>query len=120
MAALTEYEVIELEPEEVIQFVTHDLSYIAYTRTGRRLDILKSHSVQPPIADPENFVTFMWLKALQGYFVLRQRYVEKVPEPWYVIQELRPETDFRFYEEFLDVVDDHVIGGRGPRDTESS
>lgn len=107
---------VELEPEEVIQFVTHELSYIAYTRTGRRLDILKSHSVQPPIEDPENFTTFMWLKALQGYFVLRQHYVEKVSEPWYVIQELKPETDFRFYEEFLDVVDAHVGAAMRPAD----
>lgn len=102
---MTAYEVLELEPEEVIQFVTHDLSYIAYTNSGRRLDILKSMSAQPPIQNPEDYYSYMWVKALQGYFILRQHYVESVASPWYVIRELKPETEFHFYEEFLDELD---------------
>lgn len=118
---MTPYKVTEIEPDEVIQFVTHEVSYIAYTRMGRRLDILKSTSVQPPIADQQDYDSYLWVKALQGYFVLRQRYVESIAEPWHVISELEPETDFRFYEEFLDVVEEFVASaGRDRPGTESS
>lgn len=105
---MTDYETVVLEPDEVIQFVTHDLSYIAYTRTGRRLDITKSMSAQPAIVNPDDYFSYMWVKALQGYFLLRQRYVESVAEPWFVVRELKPETDFRFYEEFLDELDAYL------------
>lgn len=106
---MTDYRSIELE-DEVISFVTHEVSYIAFTREGRRLDILKSSSFQPEIEDPEDYFTYMWVKALQGYFLLRQRYVESRPQEWFVIRELEPESNYLFYEEFLDELPRYLEG----------
>ncbi|MEW6278344.1 MAG: hypothetical protein AB1758_06975 [Candidatus Eremiobacterota bacterium] len=104
-----ELEVREME-DEVVQFVTTEAAYIAYTAQGRRLDILKSVSVQPPIREEASYATYMWVRALQGYFLLRQRIEESKPGPWFVIRELVPEQDYLFFENFQDQVEEFAQG----------
>ncbi len=64
---------------------------------GRRADIIKCHPFQPEISDHLNYSAYLWVKAIQGYFLLRQRFIEEHPCEWRIVREVEvedPERDF--------------------------
>ena len=94
--------------EKVLDFEIQGISYLAHTER-RRIDILKTFNHQPPITDEKNYSTFMWVKAYQGYYVLRQEFVELSPLPWTIIREIIPEDPgFYFFEQFDDQIGDYL------------
>ena len=82
---------------EVVTFVTSPGAYYFVLGDCRRADVMKCRSLQPAIRDHADYSAYLWVKAYQGYFVLRQRFVENVPHEWRVIREVEvtdPEVDF--------------------------
>jgi hypothetical protein len=86
--------------DEVLNFVTEQSVYSAYTGRGLRLDIIRTSTHQPPIVDAEEFRTFMFLEARQGFFLLSQQFVKGAAQRWVVYRELIPKDSFDFYKRF--------------------
>ncbi len=72
-----------------------DGAYFFILGDGRRADIVKTRNLQPPITDSEAYDTYMWVKAYQGYFVLRQEFLENQATGWRVVREVEAEDDDR-------------------------
>lgn len=88
---------------EVVTFVATDGAYFCILGDSRRADIIKTRNFQPPIADPEDYASYMWIKAYQGHFVLRQQFVENQPTGWRVVQEVEAEeSDDNLFESYGD------------------
>lgn len=58
---------------------------------GRRGDIVRVQTLQPGIDDPDNYLFYMWVEAIQGYFLLVQRFEEGQPQNWHLIGEMTTE-----------------------------
>jgi hypothetical protein len=76
--------------DEVLHFEM-GASYTAWTRSGQALRILRACSYQPPLRDPENHPTFLWVEALEGFYLLRQHLLGVQPLPWYVLRRVVPD-----------------------------
>lgn len=76
--------------EDVTHFITYEKGYYAILRGGRRLDIIRTHSFQPPIADFDDYFGYLFVQTHDGFFVLRQRILENRAGPWEAILELEP------------------------------
>lgn len=88
---------------EVVTFVASEGAYYFVMGDCRRADIIKCRTLQPAIADPLDYSSYMWIKAYQGYFLLRQRFVENRAEEWRVIREVEvKEPEFDFFEQYGD------------------
>jgi hypothetical protein len=88
---------------EVVTFVTSPGAYYFVLGDCRRADVVKCRSMQPTIHDHNNYSAYLWVQAFQGYFVLRQRFVDHVAQEWRVIRELEvSEPAFDFFETFGD------------------
>lgn len=70
------------------------------------MDIAKCRSFQPPIDDHQRYASYLWVKAVQGYFVLRQWFIEGHPCEWRVIRELEvTEEELHFFDEHGDLLE---------------
>lgn len=58
---------------------------------GRRGDIIRCQTYQPEIGDPENYVFYLWAETLQGYFLLKQRFLEGRAQEWQLAGEFELE-----------------------------
>jgi len=84
----------------VINFCSSAASYVAYCQDNFRLDIAKCRNYLPPDVDPEEHFHYMWVHAVQGFFLLRQRVRGRLNEEWYIIGEIVPhEFSSYFFEE---------------------
>ncbi len=88
---------------EVITFVATEGAYFFATGDRRQVDIMKCRTLQPEISDHENYSSYLWVKGYQGYFLLKQLFVDHRPGEWRVIREVEPEPeDFEFFERYGD------------------
>lgn len=82
---------------EVHQFITNSAAYTIHAE-GLRLDVARCQNLQRDEAQ-----AFMWLKAVQGYFVLEQSPLGRRPGHWRIILEITPEeTSSSFFPWFED------------------
>ncbi len=91
---------IRLHDEEVMIFTTGEDGYYAYLQGGRRLDILRVVSFQPPICDFGDYFSFMFLETPGGFFLLRQHVLENRALSWRVFVEFEAIDQYGM---FLDV-----------------
>ena len=96
--------------DDVLHWVTDDLGYHAYSRGGLVLSIVRSASIQPTISDEQDYVTWLWVEALQGFFVMRQRIVETQPQGWVIVRRLTPSAHHGFFADFRDGFEGWVEG----------
>lgn len=95
--------------EEVVRFVTEPLNYSARTMTGMELRILKAQTFQPPVENPDNFPTFMWIETAEGFFLLRQHLVFNQGLPWRILRRILPAPGQPyFFHDFQDVLESYV------------
>lgn len=66
-------------------------AYYFVASDGRRGDIIRCETYQPGIPNEDDYYFYMWVHASQGYFVLKQRFIEGLAQRWQLIGEL--ETD---------------------------
>ncbi len=92
---------------EILSFVTAHGSYYFLAADGRRGDIIKCRNLQPPIQDHENYETYLWVKAVQGYYLLRQFFIDGQAQEWRICKEIT--IDDPNLESF-DEVGDHLAG----------
>jgi hypothetical protein len=72
---------------------------------GRRADIIKCRPFQPSIRDHADYMSYLWVKSLQGCFVLRQHFVEGQAGEWRVILEVEEDRDdFDFFDKAGDEI----------------
>lgn len=67
---------------EIRTFVAENGAYYFVACDGRRGDIIRCQTFQPDITDFDNYSYYMWVEALQGFFLLRQRFFEGQAHPW--------------------------------------
>jgi len=92
----------ERRDAEVLQFNTTSESYTIYVHPDLRLDVARCQAKPRP----EQRDSFMWVQAVQGFFVLHQDLSEPQPGPWKVIFEVSPD---RFSSSFFPWVDDEFF-----------
>ncbi len=85
--------------DEITLFDIDKNGYYAYLRSGDRLDIMHAFNFQPPIDNPLDFFSFMFVESLQGFFLLRQRILENRPLPWYTYMQFIPEKTTVFFQQ---------------------
>lgn len=98
----------EIVDDEVTHWVSNDLGYHAYTRGGLALSIIRSASVQTPIAHPERYPTWLWLETVQGFYLARQMVVDSIPQTWHLVRRLTPAEPHAFFSAFRDAAADFV------------
>lgn len=102
--------------DPVTSFVTGELSYHARTEGRLGIDIVKCYTRTPEIEDPENYLSYMWVNSVQGYYVLEQAFEKGEPQDWRLIRQIIPEEpDIYFFEKFDDQFLDYVRVLRCPR-----
>ncbi|HEY3999361.1 MAG TPA: hypothetical protein VGO93_10875, partial [Candidatus Xenobia bacterium] len=70
----------------------------------------RTHTFQPDIVDEDDFHTYMWMEARQGWFLLTQRFVKGEAERWKVYREMIPRDSVNFFMRFTDVLPEYVQG----------
>ncbi|MBM3464682.1 MAG: hypothetical protein FJX76_21505 [Armatimonadetes bacterium] len=94
--------------DTIVQFVTSEHGYFAYSAQGRSLTIVRAHSYQPEIVDEEEYHTWLWVESLDGFYVLRQQIVAHEPKEWTIVAEIIPAERYAFFIEFLDHLPEFV------------
>ncbi|MBX3170948.1 MAG: hypothetical protein KF760_26305 [Candidatus Eremiobacteraeota bacterium] len=87
---------------EVLNFATSSEAYTIYIEPDVRLDVAR---VQNKQADGSR-EAYMWVQAVQGFFVLYQDLREARPGPWRLIFEIIPES---FSSSFFPYVEDEFF-----------
>jgi hypothetical protein len=90
---------VERRHDEVLNFVTTTDSYTIFVHPRLRLDVARCQNKQLP----DQHDGYIWLQAVQGYFVLEQRLDYGKPGPWMVIFEVTPDA---YSSSFFGWVDD--------------
>ncbi len=75
----------------MLSFIAAEGAYYFLVSDGRRGDIAKCRTLQPPIHDQENFRTYLWVQAVQGYFLLCQHFLEGKAGEWRLVSEIEIE-----------------------------
>lgn len=96
----------------------------------RRGDIIKCRPFQPEIRNHDNYASYLWVQTYQGYFVMRQRFVEQHACEWRVVREVEvddaepaffDDAEARFLEEFQAFDDEFLnASSASPSGPESS
>jgi hypothetical protein len=95
----------------VKQFVVDAHGYFAYAASGLTLTIVRALSVQPPIADDQDYYTYLWVESVNGFFLLRQQVLQcaaQSAQEWVVVRRIEPNDTFNFFFEFLDGIEEYV------------
>lgn len=95
--------------DEIAHWVSDVQGYHAYTRGGAALHVVRSASVQPPITHPEDYHTWLWIQALQGFYLARQRIIDGVPQEWRVVRQIVPSEGHGFFVDFRDDLVDYLV-----------
>ncbi|MBN9418907.1 MAG: hypothetical protein J0I12_25875 [Candidatus Eremiobacteraeota bacterium] len=93
---------VERRTGEVLNFATSSESYTVYIDPDLRLDVAR---VQTKPADGNQDI-YMWIQAVQGFFVLHQDLSLGRSSPWRLIFEVMPES---FSSSFFPWVDDEFF-----------
>lgn len=83
----TDLKILECEID-VLTFVVDEGAYYFVAADGRRGDIIRVQTLQPTIGDPDDYDFYMWVEATQGYFILKQKFLESRPQTWQLIGEV--------------------------------
>lgn len=86
----------------VIDFVTTSESYTIHIEPDIRLDVARVQSKQ---AD-DSADSYMWIQAVQGFFVLYQDLSGPKPGPWQLIFEVSPQS---FSSSFFPYIEDEFF-----------
>ena len=94
----------EVVHDVVTRFLCTDSSYVIYMESGDRLDVARVKNWTPEGGE----VQFLWVYAVQGYFVLRQRW----GADWELLRRVLPDPDqgTSFFESSLDAFPEWVEG----------
>lgn len=87
---------------EVLNFATSPDSYTIYVEPDIRLDVAR---VQNKQAD-DSRESYMWIQAVQGFFVLYQDLRGERPGPWLLIFEIVPDS---FSSSFFPYIEDEFF-----------
>lgn len=102
---------------EVVTFIATDGAYYFVLGDRRRADIVKCRSFQPTIRDHGDYAAYLWIKAYQGYFVLRQRFLDHHAGEWRVIREVEVQNaDPDFFDSFGDLLVEEFEAAEGGGD----
>ncbi len=92
---------------EDLEFITAGSAYYFVTSDGRRMDVAKVRSIQPEIQDHDRYPSYLWVEAVQGYYVLRQWFMGGRPGGWRLIRELEQvEETFGFFDTQGDLLEE--------------
>jgi hypothetical protein len=86
--------------EEIIDFYIEDGVYFAISTSGRIFHIRKIVCIQPEILDEKEFFAYLWMEAIEGFFLLRQKIKEGKAEKWILEKEVVPFEYFNFFENY--------------------
>jgi hypothetical protein len=95
-----------LDPVE--HFETSEQGYFAYSRGGRTVIIMRAQPIQPPIGDADDYLTLLWVHALDGYYALAQQIVAGTPRRWYLVRRWEASWGLDFFHEFADGWEHHL------------
>ena len=92
---------------EVLRFVTTSESYTIYLEPDQRLDVARCQAIEAPEGSELEAWSYMWVQALQGFFILRQpalaRGRNRQPAPWTAVAQVTPaEFSSSFFARFED------------------
>ena len=93
---------VERRRGAVIDFVTTSESYTIHIEPDLRLDVARVQSKQ---AD-DSSDSYMWIQAVQGFFVLYQDLSGPKPGPWLLIFEVSPQS---FSSSFFPYIEDEFF-----------
>ena len=91
---------IETIEDEILNFYIDGNIYYAVSKLGIVLNIIHIVSIQPKINDFNDYFTYLWIEALEGFFILRQRIKEKIAEPWVIEKKIIPKNNYNFFNLF--------------------
>lgn len=98
---------------EVVTFVASEGAYYFVLGDCRRADIIKCRTLQPAIRDHLNYSSYLWVKAYQGYYLLRQRFVDSHAQEWRLIAEVEvDEPEFDFFDKHGDCLAEELESGK--------
>lgn len=90
---------------EIINFVTEGGVYCFKTADRRRGDIAKVRTLQPSVLNHDDYYSYMWVQAVQGYFLLRQQFLGGQAQEWRLIREITVEDPgMEFFDEMGDAL----------------
>ncbi|MBI2265206.1 MAG: hypothetical protein HYU64_08545 [Armatimonadetes bacterium] len=95
MAEIT-FETTEIN-EPVQGFYGNPDGYYAVSTNGRIINIVRSASIQPEIRNHEDYVTYLWVEAQEGFFVFSQRVLNQRCEEWMVRRRITPSDKAEFF-----------------------
>lgn len=55
---------------------------------GRRGDIIRCQTYQPEIKNDNDYAFYLWAQAVQGFFLLKQQFVEGRAQQWWLVGEI--------------------------------
>ena len=97
----------EIEIDEPVKHISSDeTNYIIITETGRLLNVVKSVSIQPFIEDPDRFLTYLWVEAKEGFYLLSQRFECGAGQGWTLMKQFIPVEELTFFLEYRDELRD--------------
>lgn len=98
---------------EIQTFVVDTGSYYFVAVGGLRGDIRRCRTFQPDIKDPDDYFFFMWVESVQGYFLLKQQFLEGRAQEWYLIAEIiTEESGPAFFEELSEAMEQRLKTGQ--------
>jgi hypothetical protein len=87
---------------EVLNFATSSESYTIYVEPDIRLDVARVQTKQ----EDDSRESYMWIQAVQGFFVLYQDLRGDRPGPWQLIFEITPDS---FSSSFFPYIEDEFF-----------
>lgn len=78
----------EMKRAEVVNFLTTSDAYSIFVQPDLRLDVARVSNKQKE----GELEAFLWIEAVQGFYVLQQTLEGPRPWPWYLMWEIIPES----------------------------
>lgn len=83
--------------EQITHFEAYGQGYYALLQNGQRLDFVRVESFQPPIANFDDYCSYLFVEAQSGFYILRQRIVENIVHPWELHLEIKAREPAHFF-----------------------
>jgi hypothetical protein len=88
---------IRARSEQITHFEAYGQGYYALLQNGQRLDFVRVESFQPPIANFDDYCSYLFVEAQSGFYILRQRIVENKIYPWELHLEIEAREPAHFF-----------------------
>jgi len=89
--------------EEIRQFVTEIHSYYGVTRSSRIFNIINFDVINEEIEDSLDYFVYMFVECVDGFYILRQRFVKGFALDW--VLEVELETGEKYQSLFYEIRD---------------